>query len=91
MSMYQNSFNTYQNFTIIVKQGFPNILDVIFFSLFSDVNECEPNSEYNATCAVNAYCNNIIGSFQCICKPGYAGEPLRVGCFSSMKIFIKLF
>ncbi|CAH1793372.1 unnamed protein product, partial [Owenia fusiformis] len=37
-----------------------------------DVNECL-NSELN-TCALNAECTNVDGSFGCSCMPGYSGD-----------------
>ncbi|XP_068711921.1 uncharacterized protein [Montipora foliosa] len=36
-----------------------------------DVNECTASSP---VCHVNATCNNNLGSYQCTCKPGYAGD-----------------
>ena len=36
-----------------------------------DVDECTASSP---VCHVNATCNNAIGSYQCTCKPGYAGD-----------------
>ncbi|XP_068736615.1 leukocyte tyrosine kinase receptor-like [Montipora capricornis] len=36
-----------------------------------DVNECTASSP---VCHVNATCNNTLGSYQCTCKPGYAGD-----------------
>ncbi|XP_068704764.1 fibrillin-2-like [Montipora foliosa] len=35
------------------------------------VDECTASSP---VCHVNATCNNAIGSYQCTCKPGYAGD-----------------
>ena len=36
-----------------------------------DIDECQ---EDNA-CDENAVCENTVGSFDCICKPGYTGPP----------------
>ncbi|XP_068706631.1 uncharacterized protein [Montipora foliosa] len=36
-----------------------------------DVDECTASSP---VCHVNATCNNTLGSYQCICKPGYSGD-----------------
>ena len=33
-------------------------------------HECWDNSD---NCDVNAYCNNIVGSYNCTCNPGYTG------------------
>ncbi|KAL9964973.1 hypothetical protein ACROYT_G028691 [Oculina patagonica] len=52
-----------------------------------DIDECEDNSH---NCKPYADCCNLIGSFQCICKPDYIGDgitctgqpPRVVNCFS---------
>lgn len=43
---------------------------LIFFVFCLDVNEC--NIANN--CSKDAACNNLIGSFQCVCKTGYTGN-----------------
>ena len=35
------------------------------------VNECEAGT---ADCHDNAYCTNIVGSYNCTCQPGYTGN-----------------
>ena len=45
---------------------------VILITLyFADINECFTNMD---KCSENAYCRNIIGSYQCYCKPGFTGN-----------------
>ena len=38
---------------------------------FLDVDEC---AEGSRDCDVNAYCNNTIGSYTCMCKATYFGN-----------------
>ena len=40
---------------------------------FPDIDECS----LNATCAANAICINILGSFKCQCEEGYSGDGIR--------------
>jgi len=44
---------------------------------FSDVNECE---EMNITCDQNAECMDIMGSYACVCHPGYTGNGINNCC-----------
>ena len=37
---------------------------------FIDINECDAQNE----CHANADCSNSIGSYECICRQGYAGN-----------------
>ena len=46
-------------------------------SLFTDVNECE---EMNITCDQNAECMDIMGSYACVCNPGYTGNGIDNCC-----------
>ncbi|XP_074607187.1 uncharacterized protein LOC141860101 isoform X3 [Acropora palmata] len=39
-----------------------------------DINECTASSP---VCHVSAQCNNILGSYQCICDPGHTGNGKR--------------
>ena len=46
----------------------------IYFTLFLtnlDVDECTLNTH---DCSSNADCDNLLGSFQCACKPGFTGD-----------------
>lgn len=38
---------------------------------YSDINECATGTH---DCSVDAVCNNIKGSYNCVCKPGYYGD-----------------
>lgn len=49
---------------------------------FVDTDECLSNTY---PCHINAYCNNTIGNYSCICKPGYTGDGVH-NC-ESMKDF----
>ena len=40
-------------------------------NFFLDINECTRNTD---NCHANALCTNTIGSFQCTCLVGYAGN-----------------
>ena len=40
----------------------------IFSLPFPDIDECALGTH---TCDMNAYCENYIGSYDCICKDGY--------------------
>ena len=42
--------------------------------LFTDEDECQNGTP---NCDVNAKCNNTIGSFTCVCLPGYLGDGLQ--------------
>ncbi|KAK8768440.1 hypothetical protein V5799_015096, partial [Amblyomma americanum] len=43
-----------------------------------DINECEEISEWSP-CGANAQCRDALGNYQCLCAPGYTGNP-RQGC-----------
>ena len=45
---------------------------VIFLSFSSDLDECQNDDTHN--CHQNAMCSNTIGSFDCYCKAGFAGN-----------------
>ena len=36
-----------------------------------DIDECETG---NNTCSVDASCNNLLGSHECKCLPGFTGD-----------------
>lgn len=40
----------------------------VLFLFISDINECTASSP---VCHVSAQCNNTLGSYRCICNPGY--------------------
>ncbi|KAK8779987.1 hypothetical protein V5799_018672, partial [Amblyomma americanum] len=43
-----------------------------------NINECEEISEWSP-CGANAQCRDALGNYQCLCAPGYTGNP-RQGC-----------
>ena len=51
----------------------PLFSDIVLFSPNSDINECTERSLEENTCnATNQeVCNNVIGSFECLCNDGY--------------------
>lgn len=40
--------------------------------VYSDTDECDMSG--NVTCHENAECVNTIGSFVCVCNPGFTGD-----------------
>lgn len=42
------------------------------YKLSSDINECTTNP-----CGENAECKDTVGSFSCLCKEGFTGDPLK--------------
>ena len=46
--------------------------------LFADIDECERGT---AVCAMQSSCSNLIGSFDCMCNPGYSGNGM-INCSS---------
>ena len=44
--------------------------------LFSDVDECLRNPCYNG-----GNCSNTVGSFECICQPGWTGPTCLIGMY----------
>ncbi|CAN7942616.1 unnamed protein product, partial [Ixodes pacificus] len=43
-----------------------------------NINECEEISEWSP-CGANSECRDLKGAYQCLCAPGYTGNP-RQGC-----------
>ena len=37
----------------------------------ADIDECQDGSH---NCNENAECSNTVGSFECLCNPGYSGN-----------------
>ncbi|KAL1451857.1 hypothetical protein WDU94_006193, partial [Cyamophila willieti] len=44
----------------------------LYLTLFSDINECESNP-----CGSNATCIDTQGSFSCVCKEDFTGDPYQ--------------
>ena len=59
-------------------------MQIIFH--FTDINECDPNSD---SCDNNAVCDNTVGSFTCECNDGYAGDGTT--CTGNFNKIITLF
>ena len=57
------------NFSAVVNVEFS-----LFFDLPLDVDECLDGTN---NCNVNANCTDTIGSFECTCVAGYAGDGVR--------------
>ena len=48
--------------------------------MFSDLNECDPSSPVHYCDTIpNSKCNDLIGSYECICADGYKKEILSDG------------
>ena len=46
----------------------------VLLSLISDIDECQLGLH---SCHAQAQCINVIGSYNCSCLPGYAGDRKR--------------
>lgn len=58
----------------ICRQGYAR--DVVS-GLCVDVNECS-NDHDKAACGANALCKNLPGSYECLCPPGFYGNPFNL-------------
>ena len=41
------------------------------YCCISDIDECSNDTD---VCSVNATCTNTVGSFECVCLPGFTGD-----------------
>ena len=48
--------------------------------LLLDINECDIAEN---KCSENAICSNVVGSYSCTCKPGFAGDGMS--CVGEIK------
>ena len=48
---------------------------MIQFSGIIDVNECASDVTHNCSGASNEVCQDTDGSYMCVCKDGFDGEP----------------
>ena len=58
--------------TFIFREGFKkgfHLYDVLLCVI--DINEC---ADSTPDCDVNAVCNNILGSYKCMCEDGFHGN-----------------
>ena len=56
------------------------------FLIFADMNECKDNSD---NCSPFADCKNTLGSYKCICKPGFSGDGVTcVGKYLTIYILL---
>ena len=44
---------------------------IIMKNTHTDVNECANSSMHNCSEAINEVCQDMEGSYECICKPGF--------------------
>lgn len=49
------------------------LLSILYF-LFADVNECLQNP-----CSNSVACQNVPGSYTCVCNPGWKGQDCDIG------------
>ncbi|XP_071795600.1 uncharacterized protein [Asterias amurensis] len=64
----QNCFNLLQTFNCSCNSGFSLYIDG---RRCIDVDECNLQSD---DCSPDAVCNNTVGSYECICNPGYTDD-----------------
>ena len=58
---------------VLLKALLVSVIDLIF----ADVDECQ--SEMMPVCAEDRECFNTVGSFECICLPGFSPPFLQPG------------
>ncbi|XP_022241755.1 fibropellin-1-like [Limulus polyphemus] len=46
-------------------------------TIYLDVNECSNSHGPSGLCGQGAICTNALGSYQCVCPPGFTGDPFR--------------
>ena len=61
----------FKPFTIILPF---TVLFVSSLGMLLDINECSPDP-----CQNGATCNDLVGSYQCDCVPGYTGNNCQTG------------
>ena len=52
------------------------VLHILPPSTHTDINECELGID---NCSPNERCTNTIGSFECMCLPGFTGDGITCG------------
>ena len=66
-----------QTVCIIINIIHSSIITLMYCCLYIDVNECEDDPCQGP----NTQCNNLVGSYECVCQTGYAfnkdGECIR--------------
>lgn len=60
------------------------ISSVTEFLSFSDIDECGLNE---TLCSPHGFCENRLGSFQCLCDQGYQESQDGQGCVGKCRIF----
>ena len=48
-----------------------HVMSILLLIFVLDLNECANNTD---NCDVNAYCDNTVGSYNCICYSEYTGN-----------------
>ena len=61
---------------------------IIMCAHHTDIDECANFTESELFCDENAFCNNTVGSYECVCNDGYTGDGFF--CHTSKIIFVVL-
>lgn len=61
------------------------MFNTFFMLLNSDINECALNSEI----CPNGICENLRGSYRCICNVGYESDASGKNCVGKLVIIVK--
>ena len=51
--------------------------------MLADIDECSLGSD---SCDINAVCTNTVGSFECVCLPGFTGDGVTCSGLSLVMI-----
>ena len=85
------------NGTICASKKMSMVAIAMFYTLhycgncfrFTDVDECRDSNLNN--CSVNAYCTDVIGSYDCTCNTGYAGDgTFCIGMYTNVQDYASL-
>ena len=61
--------------TVVIEEKFSSIFQNGYrrdvYCCISDIDECFNDTD---DCSVNATCTNTVGSFECVCLPGFTGD-----------------
>ena len=52
---------------------FPSMNTSFFNFISTDIDECA-DLQFNITCPDNAHCNNVPGTYNCVCNEGYKND-----------------
>lgn len=56
--------------------------------IITDINECTTSTvEYKNGCGVNAWCNNTVGEYHCVCERYYMADLDGLACTGKQTFF----